>query len=53
MQRNKWNRKIDWIKKNDVYIQDTRIEKYDEDKVIAVGDFYFKLNNSNFKGLKG
>lgn len=44
MQKNKWNRKLDWIKSDNVYIQDNRIEKYDENKVIAVGDIYFRLN---------
>ena len=36
MQRNKWNRKIDWIEKDNVYFQDERIEKYDEN--ITWGD---------------
>lgn len=44
MQKNKWTRKLDWIKNGDTYIQDNRVEKYDENKVIAVGDIYFRLN---------
>lgn len=44
MQKNKWTRKLDWVKNGDTYIQDNRVEKYDENNVIAVGDIYFRLN---------
>lgn len=44
MQKNKWNKKVDWIKNDSTYIQQSRTELYDENKVIAVGDIYFRLN---------
>ena len=44
MQKNKWNKKVDWIKSGITYIQQSRTELYDENKVIAVGDIYFRLN---------
>lgn len=44
MQKNKWSQNFDWIKSGDVYIQQSRLEKYDENRFIAVGDIYFKLN---------
>lgn len=44
MQKNKWNKKVDWIKSGSTYIQQCRTELYDENKVIAVGDIYFRLN---------
>ena len=48
MQKNRWSRKFDWIEvpgdSGTTYVQQTRSVKYDEDKFIAVGDIYFKLN---------
>jgi len=44
MQKNKWSRKFDWVKSGTTYIQQTRSEKYNENRFIAVGDIYFKLN---------
>jgi hypothetical protein len=44
MQKNKWSRKFDWIKSGTTYIQQTRSEQYNENRFIAVGDIYFKLN---------
>ena len=48
MQKNRWSRKFDWYSGSTsgvtTYFQDNRSEIYDKDKVIAVGDVYFKLN---------
>lgn len=44
MQRNKWNRKLEWVKKDDMYIQQNKVETYDENKFIAIGDIYFRFN---------
>jgi len=44
MQKNKWSRKFEWIKSGNTYSQQVRSEIYDENKYIAVGDIYFKLN---------
>ena len=48
MQKNRWARKFDWVKittlSGDTYIQQPRDELYDENKHIAVGDIYFRLN---------
>lgn len=48
MQKNKWSRKNGWIKSGTTepyfYYQDVNSELYDENKYIAVGDIYFRLN---------
>jgi len=50
MQKNKWSRKFDWIKSGSTYYQVNRSEQYNENRFIAVGDIYFKLNSK--KGEK-
>lgn len=48
MQKNVWNRKLDWVKSGStspfIYYQQYRDEIYNENRYIAVGDIYFKLN---------
>ena len=44
MQNNRWSRKFDWVENDGVYSQQSRSVLYDENKYIAVGDIYFKLN---------
>jgi hypothetical protein len=44
MQKNRWSRKFDWVKSGNTYQQQTRSEFYDENRVIAVDDIYFRLN---------
>ena len=44
MQKNRWSRKFDWVKNDSTYVQQSRTELYDENRFIAVGDVYFKLN---------
>ena len=49
MQKNRWSRKFDWVTVTDsisgaTYIQKDRGETYVENRYIAVGDIYFKLN---------
>ena len=44
MQKNRWSRKFDWVKNDSTYVQQSRTELYDENRFIAVGDIYFKLN---------
>jgi len=48
MQKNKWNRKIDWNRSGTtspfIYHQEHRDEIYDKNKHISVSDIYFKLN---------
>jgi hypothetical protein len=44
MQKNRWSKKFDWIKSGVTYYQQTRSEQYNENRFIAVGDIYFKLN---------
>lgn len=48
MQKNKWNTRLDWVKSGStspyVYYQQYRNKLYDENKYIAVGDIYFRLN---------
>ena len=48
MQKNIWNKKLDWIKSGStspfIYYQKNREELYNENKYISVGDIYFKLN---------
>lgn len=44
MQRNRWSKNFDWVKSGNTYYQQNRLEKYNENRFIAVGDIYFKLN---------
>lgn len=48
MQKNKWNTRLDWVKSGStspyIYYQKYRDELYNENKFIAVGDIYFRLN---------
>ena len=49
MQKNRWSRKFDWIPitggtSGTTYIQQDRGELYQDNRFIAVGDIYFKLN---------
>jgi hypothetical protein len=49
MQNNRWSRNFDWVEitggtSGTTWIQKNRTDIYDESRVIAVGDIYFKLN---------
>jgi len=44
MQKNIWSRNFDWVKTGSTWIQQDRLETYNEKRFIAVGDIYFKLN---------
>lgn len=49
MQNNRWSRNFDWVQitggtSGTTWIQKNRTDIYDESRVIAVGDIYFKLN---------
>ena len=57
MQKNRWSRNFDWLKTGAIfknfsgvtfsgftYYQQNRLEQYNENRFIAVGDIYFKLN---------
>ena len=49
MQKNRWSRKFDWFTvtgttSGTTYVQRDRGETYQENRFIAVGDIYFKLN---------
>ena len=44
MQRDIWSRKFDWVKANNVWYQQDRLEQFNDTRFINVSDVYFKFN---------